>query len=306
MNRFFSIIAVALLSLSGLTGCSKTPSELPDIPIPTNPTKKEAFSMRVMQFNILQATNEAAGHEWATVRRGPVVNMFNDIKPDIACLQECRKSQATNLAEDLPGYSQVLFPKDGVESNGGQRDVIMYMTRKFEVINWGKYWFSEDETVSGNRFNDSATTQKMTLWVNFKEKASGKEFYVFCTHFFANCDFESTRAKCVEISLNHVKSLGEKKTVFFCGDLNIDYNASNSTLLTPLASYMDNASRVAETADPAGTCTYNHWGSSKKTLDYIFVRNADVKTYKVVNSPDYGTAYISDHYPLYSDVVVYQ
>ena len=275
---------------------------------------EKAFQFRVMQFNILQSTSEAAGHEWATVRRQPSVAMIKDKDPDIICLQEARKTQCSNLAEDLPAYGQVLHPKDNITSNGGQRNAILYKKDKFEVVDWDKYWFSVDETSSGLRFcpegvtnSTSQTTQKMTLWVRFREKETRKEFLVFTTHFFANVDVIDQRTKCVELSVRHVRQIPEGIPVLFCGDLNIDYtSADGRNLLKPMFEVMRSAAVSANTHDDPYTCTYNHWGTSTKVLDYIFYRDADALTYSVVNSKSYGTDYVSDHYPLISDIVVYK
>lgn len=273
---------------------------------------KPGFTMRLMQFNVLQATSETAGHEWASVRKEPCFTMLNEISPDIVCCEEARKTQCNDFASKFPGYAQVKHPKDNIESNGGQRNLILYKSDKFEVLDWNKYWFSVDETASGDRFcpagytnSSSKTTQKMTLYVHFREKASKREFYVFCTHFFADVDDISQREKCVELSVKHIREIEPYLPVFFCGDLNINYVSSDGqALLKPMFEYMQSAAMSATTHDSPTLTTYNKFGASTKVLDYIFYRNATAQTYKVVNSPNYGTTYISDHYPIYADIKV--
>ncbi|MBQ3941679.1 MAG: hypothetical protein II676_02405, partial [Bacteroidales bacterium] len=62
--------------------------ETPDTPqTPETPDTPEPVSFRLMSFNILQATSETAGHEWASVRKAACIKMFRDIKPDIVCVQ---------------------------------------------------------------------------------------------------------------------------------------------------------------------------------------------------------------------------
>lgn len=276
------------------------------------PDDKTAFTMRLMQFNVLQATSETAGHEWATVRKQPCFKMMEETAPDIVCCEEARKSQCNDFASKFPSYAQVKHPKDNIESNGGQRNLIMYRSDRFEVLDWNKYWFSVDESPSGDRFcpagvtnSTSKTTQKLTVCVHFREKTSGCDFYVFCTHFFASVDAESQREKCVELSLAHIKAIGADTPVFFCGDLNINYSDENGkALLKPMLGYMQSASLGAITHDSPTATTYNKFGASTKTLDYIFYRNASAVTYKVVNGTGYGTQYISDHYPIYADIKV--
>ncbi len=277
--------------------------ETPDTPqTPETPDTPEPVSFRLMSFNILQATSETAGHEWASVRKAACIKMFRDIKPDIVCVQESRKTQCSDLASALTQYSQIKYPKDGIESNGGQRNLIMYNNQKFFVIEWGKFWFSEDGTASGGRWGDDATTQKMTIYVHFREMATGREFWVYDTHFFAKCNVETTRGHCVEMSLESIKEkVGDEGVVFFCGDLNMQ---PDNPILKPMFDYMKHAATHADESDGVSTITYNGFRETNlKVLDHIFYRNATAHTYKVVNSQTaYGTKWISDHYPIYADV----
>ncbi len=299
---------------------SQTPS--PDESLPEVPTPPPApmVSLRIMQFNILQSTSETAGHEWTAVRKAPCIKMIQETKPDILCLEETRRLQADDLKAAFPEYSQIRYAKDGVLKagavasytednfkNGGQRDVIMFRTDKYEYLGAGHYWFSKDGTEGGgaeNRFGDEATTQKLTLFVHFKDKETEKEFFVYCTHFFAKCNFIDSRKQCVRMSLENMQNeAGENGTVFFCGDLNLDYkNTEHREILKPLFEYAPSAALVAGQSSGAETTTYNSFGSSTKVLDYILLRNATAKVYKVVNEDTYGTKYLSDHYPLYADV----
>ena len=39
-------------------------------------------------------------------------------------------------------------------------------------------------------------------------------------------------------------------------------------------------------------------GWAHRLLDYIFYRNAEADKFDVIDSPDYGVRFISDHYPI--------
>lgn len=271
---------------------------------------RPGFMVRVMQFNVRESTAEVTGNEWS-VRKQPCINMLNQLSPDIVCCQEARKEQCTDFENAFTGsYEQVKHPKDNNTAHAGQRNLIMYRSEKYEVLDWDKYWFSVDETASGVRFcpsgtnSGSKTTQKMTIYVHFREKTSKRDFYVFCTHFFADVDDISQRNKCVELSLKHVKAIPSETPVFFCGDLNLNYNSEDARkVLSPLFDYMQSAGVSATSGDSYSTPTYNNFevGNRKDVLDYIFYRNATAVSYKVVNGSNYGTTFISDHFPVYSD-----
>lgn len=270
------------------------------------PAKGQAEMIRIMQFNILQGKGEPAGHKWAEVRKDACIKMFEDIDPDIVCMQEARRSQCEDLADELNQYSQVKMAKDGIESNGGQRNVIMYKWKNWSLISADRLWFSVDRSADGDRFGDPLTTQKMLMWVHLKHKKTKKDVWVFDAHFFANCERVASRDSCVAITLNTIrKVVPEDGVCFFCGDLNIDWSkAAARTILQPVNDYMSSASLDAANGDSPLTPTYNKFTPSyKKVLDYIFYRNVKGFRYKVVNEAIYGTDFISDHYPIYLDFI---
>ena len=154
----------------------------------------ESVGIRVMSFNILQSKGESEGHEWKN-RKDGVMAMFKDVLPDVACIQEARKKQCDDLQEAFPEYSQLRCAKDGVlkegmeESltgdnykNGGQRNLIMYRTDRFDLLDCGRYWFSK--TPEKSSLGWDGPTPKVTLWAKLLDKKAKKEIFVFCTHFF--------------------------------------------------------------------------------------------------------------------------
>lgn len=304
LKSFFYVVAVALVCVISPSCGDKSE---------TTPTKKkepmviedETLLIRVMQFNILQATSETQGHEWS-VRKAPCIKMFNETNPDIVAIQECRKSQCNDLAV-LSQYAQIKHPKDNIESNAGQRNVILYKSKILELISWDKYWFSVDGTAGGDRFgyNDD-TTQKMTIYAKFKHKPSGKTFWFFCTHFFASESLEA-RAECVRMSLEYADRIVPKDDiVFFCGDLNLSYtNDAARATLAPMFDYFMWSAKEAPSSMGTNRTTYNKFGLSTNVLDYILYRNATAVNYFVCDSRTaYGTDFISDHYPVYSDFLL--
>ncbi|MBP3774566.1 MAG: endonuclease/exonuclease/phosphatase family protein [Bacteroidaceae bacterium] len=260
------------------------------------------MSLRIMQFNIREDKQEEPEYNTFTgVRAAAIQKMVSEINPDIICLQECRKTQAAYLEKALPEYSQVLFPKDGNTSNGGQRDVVMYKKNKVRVASWDKFWFSETPNVSSLSWD--AKTAKVTLWVQFYDPNDrNKRFYVYCTHFPPSAPEAMGHAVDMIISSIQEKT-GGTLPAFLCGDLNLNYT---NAILDPLKAYMNHAASTALVSDGVQAITYNGYRDTNlKTLDHIFYRNAIVETYHVDNY-QYKYAsnckWISDHYPLYSDV----
>ena len=288
-----------------------------DKPDPEPEEKPDTLQLRVMSFNILQSTGEDAGHTWAEYREQPCKKMFQETDPDIICLQECRRTQLSFMKSNFPGYTYYQYAKDGVKKagyentenctndgiwkNGGHRDVIAIRKDCCELLDWGRYWFSENPDVSSyDGIYAGGGTPKVTLWVKLHHKEKDFDFFVWCTHFFPHGD-TATRTLCSTMSVERMKEqVKEDDVVFFCGDLNLKYE---NEALDPMKKYMDNARIKATETDNSPTYTGFRTDASTWTLiDHIFYRNAQPLTYKVVNTPiENGTSVCSDHFPIYAD-----
>ncbi len=322
MKRLLFSLALFGLFLA-LPGCGKPAdpkSEEPETPQeeePVAPVQTQTVSFRLMSFNILQSKDEDEGHTWAEFREEPCRKMFAEVKPDIICLQECRRTQLDFMKENFPEYSYFQYAKDGVKKagsedvevcdddsifkNGGHRDVIALRTTGFAMIGWGKYWFSETpdkSSYTGELFEDGGTP-KLTLWLKVREKKTGLVFYVWNTHFFPRGD--NGRKQCGIMSVERMKAeCGADDPVFFCGDLNRAYEHSD---LKPLRDWMGHARTDAKETDDSPTYTGFRTDSSTWTwIDHIFYRNAKAVRYHVVSEPlSGGTSVLSDHFPIWAD-----
>ena len=252
-------------------------------------------------------------YPWSA-RRYAVFEMFKDVDPDIACLQECRKEQLLDLKIFCKGYTYYQFAKDGVMANGvtepnctddsiwknkGQRDVIMLREGVFEMLDWGYYWFSDTPKVSsysGSLYSDGGTP-KLSLWLKLLHKETNHIIYVWDTHFFPNGTVG--RKQCALDSVSYMKEIaGENSTVFFCGDLNLE---PENESLAPLFGWMKSARFAAPDTDDSKT--YNGYRDTNwKWLDHIFFRGATAKVFRVEDSETkYGVRFISDHFPIWCD-----
>ena len=285
-----------------------------------HPGEAGSFSFRLMSFNILQSTDEPEGHAWATYREAPCRAMFQATDPDIICLQECRRTQLNFMKDNFPQYSYYMYAKDGVKKagyesvercdddaifkNGGHRDVIALRTSRFQMLDWGRYWFSATPEVSsyaGDLFVDGGTP-KLSLWLKVKERSTGIVFYVWDTHFFPSGT--TGRLQCSLMSVERMKAqCADGDPVFFCGDLNLAYEHES---LKPLRDYMQSAGKTVAGAEYLPT--YTGFRTDRNTwtyIDHIFYRNASPSAYKVVAEPmANGTSVCSDHFPIYAEFTV--
>ena len=103
------------------------------------------------------------------------------------------------------------------------------------------------------------------------------------------------RLESVKLIVGKLKEMGgDTLTVFVTGDFNA---RPEHELFAPLKAYMADTRTNTPETDLTGTT--NGFGTEPegKIIDYIFYRNANPLSYRVITG-NYGIPYISDHYPI--------
>lgn len=288
----------------------------------------KGVQIRVMSFNLrvggkADGSTDEQGHEWTTVRKAPVIKMFSAISPDIVLMQECRQEQLDDLQAALSDkYLFYFFAIDSTLKDGekesctenvflysGARQVIMLAKDKFEMSGWGRFYLSSTPDVMSP--SDGTQTKKVTLWLRVKLQGVSDPLYLFDTHFVtpSRGDVIADNAK---VNVEQIKKIigdgtvsGKSKSamkLFFAGDLNCDESDSR---LSELNKYLPLARTGATSPEDKPTYNGYYTDSSRWTrLDHIYYLNATPLTYRVVDSASYGTAFLSDHFPIWCDFFV--
>jgi len=301
----------------------------------------ETMNLKIMTFNILEGvkSNEKSGYEWRTTgRKERVVAMLEAEKPDVLCLQECRRAQLEDLQAAFPGYTFYAYAKDGVLAdnsvtdltknivgdptkdatfkNGGQRNVVAFRKDLFTVEDWGVFWLSDTPYVTSTGFGTSG--QKITLWLKLQISEYKVSCYVACTHYIpqsygnAVTPIVDVITPCGVVNVAEMKKvLGDTSTAgicpskdifFFMGDLNADDDA---TTMAPMNLWLYNARTKAPVTDQGGTY------ASGSQIDHIYYINAVPTEFKVVSctaalddtaQTTYGL--LSDHKPVYCNFTI--
>ncbi|MGN0847808.1 MAG: endonuclease/exonuclease/phosphatase family protein [Kiritimatiellia bacterium] len=137
--------------------------------------------VKVGTFNIRTADLEARDPvPWKT--RAPWVAqaiLAHDF--DILGLQEVVAVQLDDLAEALKrGYGHIGVCRDD-GARAGEAAPIFYSKARFELLDSGNFWLSEQPDVPGVKSWDTAFTRICT-WGKFRDRVSGKQFAFFNTH----------------------------------------------------------------------------------------------------------------------------
>lgn len=252
-------------------------------------------SLRVMTYNVRYGLGKDGSNGWD--RRFPASEaMIHDVKPVIFGVQEAYKFQCDYIQKACPEYTWVgVGRQDG--SLSGEIMAIFYDARKLEMLDWGTFWLSETPEVPSTGWD--AKYPRTATWAKMKVKGSGEELFFVNTHL----DHKGVQARRegLKLAYNRIQAMNtDKLPIILLGDFNV---LPDDVCLTDVNILMNSARFTAEKADTIGS--FNGFGKKKEltAIDYIYWTGfAKCKTFKVVTTTYLNIPYISDHYPVYSDL----
>jgi endonuclease/exonuclease/phosphatase family metal-dependent hydrolase len=228
MINFLRLNFVGVILLSNIISACSSGSEVTDntdkdttvIHVDSLQKYPKSGEIKILSFNVRQATNEqVASNNW-DFRKVACVDMIEDQKPTVIGLQEAvYSSQWTYLKEqldsDYDGYG--VGRDDGATS--GETMGILWKKSDVEKLKTGTFWLSDSpDTPSkgwGGQYNRCVT------WGLFKIKATGQIFVYMNTHLELS---ESVRSK--EMALI-IKKFAELNTDHYPQFFSADCNATS-------------------------------------------------------------------------------
>ncbi|MBQ9463610.1 MAG: hypothetical protein IJU68_08165 [Bacteroidales bacterium] len=269
-------------------------------------------SVRVMSYNVRLGVAKDGDNAWGK-RRSATPAMLNDICPAVFGVQEAYDFQIQYILEACPEYKAVGVGRDNGKSEGEHMSVF-YDSTRIELLEWGTYWLSETPDVPS--FGWDAACRRTATWTLLRDIASGQRFYFVNTHL----DHKGKLARKNGLALiyNRIQQMNpEGLPMVLTGDFNV---LPDDEGLKDLNTLMKSARFHSEDADRIGS--FNGFGkygfstgapdlddssaekSTLRPLDYIYFSGFDRSLcFKVVTKTYDGKQYISDHYPVYADLV---
>lgn len=271
-----------LLSLAALSGAA---AEAP-------------LTLRVMTYNLRYASDRAP-NAWPD--RKPVMQaLIAREAPDVIGTQEGLYLQLRDLAAGLPDYDWI-----GLGRAGGSQDefcAIFYRRDRFEPVAFDHLWLSATPEVVGS-ITWGHRYRRMATWVRLRDRASGREFEVWNTHF--DHEVEDARQKAAALLRDRIAQVDARLPVLLVGDFNcLARNSRAHEILTKEAGLTDTWDGAPERAN-AGLNTFNNFQPAKhdgERIDWILARRpAAVAAAGIVNYVGLAQ-FPSDHFPVTATV----
>ena len=290
-------ITAAVVTIAiGVTAGLLINKKIHENPVIQGFTAKEENAMRIMSFNI-RCTN--VGNDTWEDRIGIVTQSILDGNPDSVGVQEATPEWMATLNETLgEKYSYVGVGRDDGD-NEGEYSAIFYLKDKYSVVDSGTFWLSE--TPDEVSFGWDAACRRVCTWVVLEDKATGQQYAHINSH-FDHVGVEA-RKNSVELIINKAKEFKDIPVVF-TADMNVRQDGENYNQFVESGVLKDTKFIAPDTMD---YCTYHDTKPTQHegdVIDYVMINDKfDATVYKVVTEGIDGR-YVSDHYPIYADLII--
>jgi len=274
-----SVLASAMLFLSGV-GHAAVPQ------------------WKVMTFNI-RFDNPADGINAWPNRTELVREYLREKSPDIVGFQEVLHHQVLDLEDMLPGYARVGTGRDDGHQRG-EYSPVFFKKDVFALLNHGQFWLSETPDVPGS-IGPGAVLPRVVTWAHLVVRSTGKELFVFNTHFCHVGD--EARWFSAQIMAERMKQIAGENALIVTGDFNFDITGETYQKVAQLFQRNNQLMNAVENESSymlTQQGTFNGFGNIDRQpfIDFIFLSPHFLVTGSNIDRITSGDIYISDHWPV--------
>lgn len=222
---------------------------------------------------------------------------FYDI--DLLCVQEALHNQLNDLLKEAPDLSFVGVGRDDGNTKG-EYAAILYNTKRFQLVNSGNFWLSEDPETPSMGWD--AACIRVCSWAEFKPIDGSKSFFVFNAHF--DHVGEIARLESAKLIVKKVTGIVKNSPVIITGDFNT--TPETEAIKTISETFNDTySSSLQKHYGPEGTWNAFDYQSPLDTrIDYCFAsKHLEVLKHAHLDDARDGRFH-SDHLPVFVKLFV--
>ncbi|GGW21966.1 endonuclease/exonuclease/phosphatase family protein [Arenibacter certesii] len=223
-------------------------------------------TFRVGSYNLRYDNPNDSLNNWK-YRQKTVANLIQFHDFEIFGTQEGLVHQLEELSNSLPNYAYIGVGRDDGKKKG-EYSAIFYNTQKFQLMDKGDFWLSQDPTQPNKGWD--AALPRICSWGKFKDKVTNFTFFFFNVHF----DHVGTKARLesAKLILKKIKEITRENPVLLTGDFNIDQTSEGYKILdgSPILKDAYNLASLKYGAEG----TFNGFNinlNRKSRIDHIFV-----------------------------------
>lgn len=275
----------AMLALALLGACSGA------APAHVAPTLDEpARPLVVMSFNVRYGTAADGLDAWP-LRSSALAARIREAAPDLLGVQEALDFQVEFLERELPTHVRLGQGRDGGDL--GEHSALFVHRSRFEVLEHGDFWLSETPERVASVGWDAALT-RMCTWARLRERAGGREFSVWNTHFDHRGPL--ARERSAQLIAARVAQRGGAHIVL--GDLNASEDEPPLAALRAVG-LVDSFRALHPNVSPAGTFHAFRGGLDGARIDFVLATSEFTPlSASILSAPSSNGRWPSDHHPV--------
>jgi endonuclease/exonuclease/phosphatase family metal-dependent hydrolase len=263
-------------------------------------------SIDVMTFNIRTAAGRDGDNAWPN-RKALLVDTIERYAPQVIGMQEALGEQIAYLDQMLPDYRWIGIDR-GLNGGVGLSEAtpIFYRYAELSPIESGNFWLTDTPDTPPVRRTERRRRGggRIVTWARLYHQASGREIYVFNTHFTLRRG--QSQLDSAALITDRVSALPAEAAVIVTGDFNNNAEESDTWRVATADGLRDAWTEADERVGPLAT--YGDFGPPEEALaervDWILIGGPiDVRRAETVVYNDAGR-YPSDHYPVAARLVI--
>ncbi len=251
---------------------------------------------KLMTYNIKYDNTSDTVNNWND-RKEKMVELLKHYEPAFIGMQEVLINQLEYLDTALPDYNYVGVGRDDGKEKG-EFSPILYDAKNYKLLKSETFWLSETpEKIS---VGWDASMERICTYGLFEDSKTKEKIYIFNTHF----DHRGVKAReeSVKLILKKIKEINtENLPLVLMGDLNL---RPDQEPIKILKENLDEGQEITRKPfyGPAGTFNGFDDRPLDYKIDYLFVKNLKVETYRHIDDRMDNNKHISDHLPVLATV----
>ena len=247
----------------------------------------------IISYNIRYDNKWDKENLW-TLRKDRLGQLLMEYDPSIFGIQEGLLNQVEWIDSTLENYNYIGVGRDDGKGKG-EFCAIYFDTNRYEAMESSTFWLSD--TPNQVSVGWDAALERICTYGLFKKKITGEKTWVFNTHF--DHIGEIARKKSSELILKKIKELNTQSLpVVLMGDFNSN---PDSVPIKIFKNNLQDALEISSTKLKGPMGTFNGFDNKHpldSRIDYIFVKDMRIISYRHIDDRLSNNRHISDHLPV--------
>ncbi len=255
--------------------------------------------LNVITFNIRFNNPGDSLNAWP-YRKDKVASQILFHQAHIIGVQEALNGQLSDMQQSLKQYKYVGVGREG--GTKGEYSAIFFDTVRLKLLNSSTFWLSQHPDSVGVKGWDAALPRIVT-WATFTDRKTGKQFFVFNTHF--DHMGEVARKESAKLILQKVNEIAGKVPCIITGDFNAQPQEEPIKILVD----KNHPDHLIDTKEISLQPHYGPEGSFNAfqqkeihdhPIDHIFIKGKFRVLQHATLSESWQGRFSSDHFPVFA------